>query len=134
MFTKDIKIRFYDCDPAGILFFSNVFSYAHSVYEEFLESLPLDRNYFYDSDYSLPLVHSEADFHNPIIAGEEITINLVVKDIKNTSFDLHFEFVKDGSLRCAVVNTVHVCILKEMYKKTQIPDDLRKNLEKHLIK
>ena len=33
MFTIKRKINFFDCDPAGIIFYSRIFEFCHSAYE-----------------------------------------------------------------------------------------------------
>ena len=37
MYQTKIKITFADLDPAGILFYANIFKHAHSAYEEMIE-------------------------------------------------------------------------------------------------
>lgn len=130
MFRTEIKINFFDCDPAGIMFFGNIFKITHSAYEEMLQKGGLKRNYFKDDEYALPLVHSEADFLRPIMPGETVTVQLTVSLLKESSFELSYVVLNLKGEVCAKVKTVHVSVSKLNWQKTPLPQDLRNCLMK----
>jgi len=131
MFQADHIIKFGQCDPGGIMYFTALFDLAHWVYEDMLiESLP-ESNYFSHNQIVIPLVHAEADYLAPINLHQHVTLKLSVDEIKTTSFQLITEFYDQSDNLCAKVNTVHVCVNKDSYDKTEIPDDLREALSKH---
>lgn len=132
MFSVKVKVYFYDCDPAGILFYANVFKLAHSAYEELMKSLSLDKDYFNDKNYVLPITHSEADYFLPIKSGEELTVEIIVTQLKNSSFELSYQFCNQDSQTASKVKTVHVCAAKEKFAKTEMPSDLYEKLKLHL--
>ena len=131
MFHSDYKIKFGQCDPGGIMYFTALFDLAHWVYEEMLlESVP-DNNYFAHDKIVIPLVHAEADYLSPLKLHQNVTINLTVDEIKTTSFQLIAEFHDQSDNLSAIVKTVHVCVNKDNFGKTEIPKDLRDALSKH---
>ncbi len=132
MFRFPYKVNFYDADAAGILFFANVYKIAHTAYENFLEQISPERNFFDDEEILIPIIHSEADYHRPILPGEEIEVVLSVAHLRESTFGLHYDFLdKAGNLKVKV-ETVHIAVSKKDFKKTSLPEDLRTNLEKHL--
>jgi len=124
MFRTKIKVNFFHADPAGVIFFSKIFEFAHSAYEEFLSEGNLERNYFYDDDFAIPIVHSEADYFKPIFPNTEIICEIFVNELKESSFELNYHFKDDYDEDLAKVKTVHVMIDKSQWRKTKIPDDL----------
>ena len=132
MFYSDYKIKFGQCDPGGIMYFAELFDLAHWAYEDMLlESLP-ENNYFTHDQIVIPLVHAEADYINPLKLHQNVTLKLTVGDIKTTSFQLITEFSDQSENLSAKVKTVHVCVSKDSFDKTEIPNDLREALSKHL--
>jgi acyl-CoA thioester hydrolase/1,4-dihydroxy-2-naphthoyl-CoA hydrolase len=133
MFSSNQKIFFYDADPAGIIFYANLFKIAHAAYEEFMGHLKLDRNYFFDKDFVLPIVHTEGDFLKPIKVGDELKVEIWVSQIKKSSFELNYKFSQMNNHVAAKVKTVHVCVSKITFVKTEVPFDLKSKLRQHLI-
>lgn len=132
MFSSKIKVNFFHADPAGIMFFANIFNFAHAVFEEMIVSGNLERDYFNDEEFAIPIIHSEADFYKPIFAGNHIAAEVTVKNLKQSSFELNYEFLNDSGEVLAVVKTVHVFMSKYSWDKTNIPFEFNELLLKHL--
>lgn len=128
MVTSVRKVDFYDCDPAGILFFANIFKYAHSAYEEMMKNFKLDKDYFRDGEYVIPIVKSEAEFIKTISFGDTLRIMLHASQVKKNSFELTYEFRNMEQLTVARVKTVHVFVKNENFEKAELPEDLKKKL------
>ena len=129
MYRTKVRISFHDTDPGGILFFANLLKHAHNVYEEFLESLELKRNFFFDEEYILPIVHTEADFMRPVRAGDTLNVGLKVINLKENSFELSYRFFGPDEELKAEAKTVHVAVNKRSFTKTSLPDELTRHLE-----
>jgi YbgC/YbaW family acyl-CoA thioester hydrolase len=132
MFTTNVKIYFYDADPAGIIFYASLFKYVHAAYEDFMRSLHTERDYFFDKDYVLPIIHAEADYVKPIKVGDELRVDLTVSMLKNSSFELSYKFYKSDNSFTAIAKTVHVCVLKKEFKKIELPKEFFDKLKTNL--
>lgn len=130
MFSIRYKINFSETDPGGILFFAEFFKIAHVAYERFFESLDLERNYFLDDEYILPIVHSEADYLSPVKFGDELECEVTVGNIGSTSFELNYKLVNSGNT-AALIKTKHVTVNKKEFKKTKIPNNLMAELREN---
>jgi YbgC/YbaW family acyl-CoA thioester hydrolase len=131
MFTAQVKVYFYDADPAGIIFYASIFKYVHAAYEDFLRSLSPERNFFFDREYILPIMHAEADYVRPIHVGDELRVEVAVSLLKNSSFEITYRFYRDDQFT-AMAKTVHVCVLKEKFEKIELPKDFQEKLKAHL--
>ena len=131
MFTVKKRINFYDCDPAGILFYAKLFEINHSVYEEMISSFNLKLNYWDNDKFAVPIIKTDGAYFKPLKAGETISISLTVTLKKENSFELTYEWTnKDGDL-AAKARTVHVFVDKKNWVKIPIQADIVKGLESH---
>lgn len=132
MYTTKAKINFFDCDPAGIMFFGNVFKLSHSAYEDFINSLNLNFNFWGQNKFVVPILHSEADFLQPLKTGDEITIEMSVISLKKYLFELYFEIKNKNGELCDRIKTLHIFIDKESKKKIEMDDKIFTALNRHL--
>jgi acyl-CoA thioesterase FadM len=58
MFVYKKKINFFDCDPAGILFYARVYELCHSAYEAMIETFNLIEDYWANENYVVPIISS----------------------------------------------------------------------------
>lgn len=130
MFTIKRKINFFDCDPAGIIFYSRIFEFCHSAYEQMIYGFNLKENYWMNEDYVVPIIHSESEYVKPIKYGDEISVNVQVSQLKNSSFELTYIIKRDKTL-CCHAKTVHVFVDKKSWKKKEMFEDLNEGLKIH---
>lgn len=129
MFKQKIKVNFYDCDPAGILFYANLFKFAHKSYEAIIESFKLREEYFDNNNFVVPIIHTQGNYFIPMKPGDEIEVSVYVSQIRNSSFELTYNFTKGDSNTCAQVNTVHVFVDKVSFEKINVPAEILENLK-----
>ena len=132
MFKTKKKINFYDCDPAGILFFARIFELCHSAYEEMIASFNLKEDFWNNEEYVVPIINSEAHYHKPIKYGEIISIEIIVSKLKSSSFELKYDCKNIDGEECTEVRTVHVFVNKSNWKKTEMKKKLKEGLTGHL--
>ncbi len=132
MFNTRTRIRFHDCDPAGILFFGRVYELCHFAYEEMIAGFDLNENYWDNEEYIVPIIRSEAHYHLPMKHGEEISISIAVKTLKASSFELEYLLTNADNAECVQVNTVHVFVDKSSWKKKAMSKEIFEGLKNHL--
>jgi YbgC/YbaW family acyl-CoA thioester hydrolase len=132
MLTINKKINFYDCDPAGILFYGNIFFFCHSAYEELIASYNLKEEYWLSKKFVVPIFKSSADYLKPIKCSDEIIIELNVTELRKSSFELSYKCKNRLGELCAEVKTVHVFLDKNTWKKKGLIPELREGLKTHL--
>lgn len=128
-----LPVRFQEVDSAGIVFFARVFEYHHDAYEAWMRSIgfPLDPT-VKDRHHMLPLAHAEADYHAPILLGQEVEVRLRVAAVGTTSFTMASWIGTSAGEDLATVRTVHVCIDRGSKRPVHLPDPFRDVLLHHL--
>jgi 1,4-dihydroxy-2-naphthoyl-CoA hydrolase len=132
MIIHKTTINFFDCDPAGILFYGRFFEICHVAYESMISSFALKEDYWNNSEYVVPITHSEAKYIKPVKYGESISIELTVNQIKNSSFELGYLVKNEKGDVCAEVKTVHVFVDKRTWKKKEMTTNIKAGLNKHI--
>jgi len=130
LFNTKYKIAFSETDPGGIVFFAEFFKIAHITYERFFDSLNLERNYFLDDKFILPIVHSSADYISPVKFGDELVCEVKVGKIGTTSFELVY-LLRNKDKSAAKILTKHVAVKKKGFEKAEIPKELLGKLKEN---
>ncbi len=128
MFQHKIKINFYDCDPAGILFFGRVFELSHQAYESMVDSFGLEEDYWNNPEYVVPILNAESHYHRPMKYGDIITIEIKVTNLKSSSFELSYIFLNADLEKCCEVKTVHVFVNRKTWKKNPMSEKISQGL------
>ncbi|GJQ62553.1 MAG: 4-hydroxybenzoyl-CoA thioesterase [Melioribacteraceae bacterium] len=124
MFAYDHVVKFHECDPAGILFYGNVYFIAHDAYEKMINSRIPNFQLFSNKEYAFPLIKSEAEYLSPVRQGRKIRVELYAVSISGSSFKLEYNFYDIDKL-AAVVTTTHVCVERESFKKAKLPQEVK---------
>ena len=131
-FEHQRRVRFQDTDPAGTVFFANIFVYCHEAFEELLRSvgMPLE-GIIASREQILPLGHAEATFKRPFRVGVLVTTRVTVGRIGDRSFRLDYEMFDEAGQYLATAAMVHVAVDPSSGRSTAISERLRRALEKH---
>jgi 1,4-dihydroxy-2-naphthoyl-CoA hydrolase len=127
-----LRVRFHDTDPAGIVFFANIFVYCHDAFEEMLRAvgMPLDE-LIRAKEQILPLGHAEADFRKPFRHGVLVTVRVVVGKLSERSVRIDYELRDDAGELLATCSTVHIAVDPATGRSTGLSPRLRAALEPH---
>ena len=128
-FSTRIIVRFGDTDPAGLVYYPNLFHYCHVAMEEFFaarcgigyhELMAEERIGF-------PTVNVQAEFMIPLVYGDEAVIEVFVSDVGRSSatFEYMIKRAVDGAL-CARARMVHVAMNLDERRAVAISDQLRR--------
>ncbi len=123
------SLPFHLADPAGIVFFGHVFSLAHQAFEQFiLQQLECPWPvWFQNTEWIVPIKHTEADYVYPLHAGKDCQIELSLINLSLSSITLHYSFSQEKL--CCSVKTIHVFCSKQTKQKMPIPPDILPRLQ-----
>jgi 4-hydroxybenzoyl-CoA thioesterase len=133
-FTRERRIRFSDCDPAGIVFYPQYFVMFNGLVEDWVtESLNIGYHTLVTTRrVGLPTVRLEADFKAVSRLGDEVSLALKVEKVGTRSLTLALRCTGQGaddlrmSLRQVIVTTSLAT-----HRAIDIPDDLRAAIARH---
>lgn len=130
-FQKAHKIRFAECDPAGIVFYPQYFVMFNNLLEAWVDSLLPGvgfAGYIGELKYGMPSVRIEADFKSISKMGDEVTLSLEVMRLGSKSITLQLQcLAPDGEVRISVTQVLVTTSLVT-HKAIEIPDVLRQAL------
>lgn len=135
MIVYERPVRFEDVDAASIVFFGRYLGFAHEAMERFFEDL--DGGYvdlITKRRVGFPAVRAEIDYRAPLRYGDTVRIETSCEKIGNKSAVLFYRMIRrgDGIVVAEVRHTVVTSDLDAM-KSCPMPDDVRRQLEAHLL-
>jgi len=125
------RIRFSECDPAGIVFYPQYFVLFNDLLEAWVDSLVPEgfAGYIGQRRYGLPTVHLEAEFKAISRMGDNVTLSLEVIRLGGKSLTLALACIaQDGQIRMSVKQTVVTTSL-QTHTAIAIPEELRRALQ-----
>ena len=127
------KVRFSDCDPAGIVFYPAYLVMLNGFVEQwFDEGLQLPYAELIGTRrLGLPTVRLEVDFTAISRHGDVLTLCTQVQHLGRSSFTLHTSFHGGEALRLRV-RQVLACTSLESHRPQALPDELRAALAHYL--
>lgn len=129
MYTYNRKVHLHEIDPAGVIFFGNVYNIAQEAFEDMLLSFDIPISMvIYQSEVIYPVIHSQAEYFSPIRLGHELTINITLGKLSDASFSLAYEFMNQHTL-LARVKTIQVAVNRKKWEKDRIPGKFRDQLD-----
>lgn len=135
LYEQEHRIRFSECDPAGIVFYPQYFVMFNDLMEAWIDSMIPEgfHNMIASKRVGMPSVHIEAEFKSISRMGDDVVMSLGVERIGNSSLTLLLRCIgKDGVLRMQVRQTVVTTSL-ETHLGISIPDFLRNPMQEYVI-
>ena len=123
------KVRFGECDSAGVMHFYHLFRWAHESWEESLDCYGIEVKDIFPSSFQFnevifPIVNSEAKFFNPVKFGDLLTIKIMPTKINSHLFKIDSSFFLQENHKVAECKLIHCSISSSSRKKVSFPDQL----------
>jgi 4-hydroxybenzoyl-CoA thioesterase len=130
-FRTERRIRFADCDPAGIVFYPQYFVMFNGALEDWVDSLGIGfSRLLTQRRIGLPSVRIEADFQAVSRFGDDVSLCMEVERLGAKSLTLGWRCVaaSGDELRMAMRQVIVTTSL-ETHRAIEIPPDLRAAIE-----
>jgi 4-hydroxybenzoyl-CoA thioesterase len=130
-FSRARRIRFSDCDPAGIVFYPQYFVLFNDLLEEWFDSIWAQgfADYVVRCRFGVPTVRLEAEFRSISRMGDDVILTLNVVRIGQRSFELALDCkgAADDHLRMSARQALVTTSL-DTHESMRIPPQLREAL------
>ena len=126
-FERQHRIRFSECDPAGIVFYPQYFVMFNNLLEAWIDSiLPVGFAGYIDRlRLGMPTVRLEVEFNSISRMGDAVILSLQVTRLGTKSFTLCLRCTdEDGQERVSVTQTLVTTTLTT-HQSIAIPEELR---------
>jgi 4-hydroxybenzoyl-CoA thioesterase len=128
-FRATRKVRFADCDPAGIAYYPRYFELCDGVVEDWCEEVLVPRRVLHlELGLALPTVDLRATFTAPSRLGDHLDISLNAQAIGRSSVQLLAEASCGGQARFTIQYTQVLMSMAEA-RAVGWPDDWRERIE-----
>ena len=127
VFDRQLRVPFSACDPAGIMFFPQVFQLFQDHVECWISD-GLGISYaelLGPRRVGLPSVRWECDFRAVSRMGDGITVRLEVERLGDKSLTLRLRILAADGVRVEARQVI-VCTNLDSHRSTPFPDDLRR--------
>jgi acyl-CoA thioester hydrolase len=126
-FQHRLRVRYHECDPQGVVFNANHFTYFDVVLTELWRAAFGSYGAMVGSGTDVLVVDASASFHAPARFDDELDFTMTVAKLGTTSITSTFEERRAGKLLVAG-RMVHVCVDAATHTKQPIPADMRERL------
>lgn len=128
--TQKHRIRFAECDPAGIVFYPQYFVMFNNLLEAWIDGLLPEgfAGYIGKQRFGLPTVRLEADFRAISRMGDDVELSLEVLRLGGKSLTLSLSCIgSEGDIRMSVTQVL-VSTSLDTHQAIDIPEMLRRAL------
>lgn len=134
-YTKEHRIRFSECDPAGIVFYPQYFVMFNNLLEAWVDSMVVDgfNGVIAKHKVGMPTVHLNANFRSISQMGDDVILSLGITKLGSRSIQLHLQCIgQDGVLRMEVEQVIVTTSLVT-HEAIEIPDLLRTPMQNYVV-
>lgn len=125
MYQFKSYITLSETDATGVIFFPKILEKCVSVFEHFLKNQGLFLNEFFDKGFYFPVVNAEMNVKRPLKVGDEVLIEMRVKNQGETSMTLEYLFFTLKKEKIADVLITHVLVDKNTRSKAPLNSEIK---------
>jgi acyl-CoA thioester hydrolase len=126
-----VRVRFGDTDPYGIVYFVSYFRYCHRAIEGYLRSLglPPEENFRNVKEgFGLPIVEAHCKFIRPSRYGDLLEIETRIQEVRNKAVIFQFRFFPAGGDQLLAEGTANMVAISREWRAIPLPDRIRGSL------
>ena len=127
----EVRVRFGDTDPYGIVYFVSYFRYCHRGIEEFLRHLGLPPETMFrnrEEKFGLPIVAADCRFLIPARYGELLEMETSLKEVKQKAIVFKFRFYRPPEARLLAEGTATIVAIDHTWKARPLPEVLAEKI------
>ena len=128
-FVHELRVRYGECDPQGIVFNANYLMYFDVAFTELWREAVCPWQDMVERGIDAVVAHAEIDFRAPARFDDELAMTAQVVRLGRTAITTEIDAVRGGELLVAM-RLRHVCVSRETWRKTELPDWVRDGLRR----
>ncbi|MGA9753800.1 MAG: acyl-CoA thioesterase [Desulfobaccales bacterium] len=123
----EVRVRFGDTDPYGIVYFVSYFRYCHRAIEEFLRACGLPPETTFKNvreGFGLPIVEAWGRFRRPSIYGDLLRIETRVHEVRAKAIVFRFDFYPETGRELLAEGTATLVAIGPEWKARELPEGI----------
>jgi acyl-CoA thioester hydrolase len=128
----EVRVRFGDTDPYGIVYFVSYFRYCHRAIEEFLRAcgLPPEETFKnVEAGFGLPIVEAWGRFRRPSRYGDLLRIETRIQEVRAKSVLFRFEFYPESGRELLAEGTATLVAIGPDWRARELPERVKEALK-----
>jgi len=126
-----VRVRFGDTDPYGIVYFVSYFRYCHRAIEEFLRALGLKPEETFKNvreGFGLPIVEAWCRFKRPARYGDTLMVETRIQELRSKALVFRFEFYPETGGELLAEGTANLVAIGPDWRAMELPPRIKKAL------
>lgn len=123
-----VRVRFGDTDPYGIVYFVSYFRYCHRAIEEFLRAAGLPPEETFKNvpeGFGLPIVEAWGRFRRPSQYGDVLRIETRIQEFRTKAILFRFEFYPETGRDLLAEGTATLVAIGPDWRPRELPERLK---------
>jgi acyl-CoA thioester hydrolase len=129
--VHELRVRYGECDPQGIVFNANYLLYFDVSFTELWREAVGPWQEMVTRGVDAVVAHADLDFRLPARFDDVLTLRAEVVRLGATAITTEIDVVRGEEL-LVKGHLRHVCVSTETWRKTELPDWVREGLERFL--
>jgi acyl-CoA thioester hydrolase len=126
-FVHELRVRYGECDPQGIVFNANYLLYFDVAFTELWRAAVGPWQEMVERGIDAVVAEARLRFQAPARFDDELRLQAYVRRLGTTSITTQIDVLRAGSL-LVEGELRHVCVSTESWAKTDLPDWVRNGL------
>jgi len=125
----EVRVRFGDTDPYGIVYFVSYFRYCHRAIEEYLRVLGLPPEETFKNvpeGFGLPIVEAWGRFRRPSRYGDLLRVETRIQEVRDKAVVFHFEFYPETGRELVAEGTATLVAIDPDWRARELPERIKK--------
>ncbi len=131
-FVHELRVRYGECDPQGIVFNANYLLYADVAFTELWREAIGPWQEMIADGVDAVVAHAELDFRAPARYDDVLQLGAKILRLGQTAVTTEIDVMREGELLVAI-QLRHVCVSTETWEKTELPERIRVGLERFAV-
>jgi acyl-CoA thioester hydrolase len=127
-----IRVRFGDTDPYGVVYFVAYFRYFHVGIEDFLQHIGIPPETFFRNTkekFGMPKVAADCRFFVPAFYGDTLEMHTSVKEVKEKAIVFQFHFYRPPDTKLCAEGSVTFVAIDHTWKARPLPEILLEKIQ-----
>jgi acyl-CoA thioester hydrolase len=121
----EMRVRFEEADPQGVMFFGNYFIYQDESLYEYLRESGYPNKRLQAEDWDVHVVHVEMDYRRPAEFEDVVSNSLEVTAIGDTSITVDYEARAADTDELLAAGGIKYVAVDENGRPTTVPAEFR---------
>jgi acyl-CoA thioester hydrolase len=128
-FVHELRVRYGECDPQGIVFNANYLLYFDVAFTELWREAVGPWLEMVDRGFDAVVAHADIDFRAPARYDDLLSLTASIVGLGRTAITTEIDVMRGEELLVAM-RARHVCVSTETWEKTEVPPWVREGLER----